>query len=195
MASRSATALFSSLLHSARPTARSSATAISRVIARPQQPRIASLLSQRFAHSIPKPPPSTSSSVASSPEATSPSSDSSSSTLEKPPKSRVESQPHYRLSFTCTPCNTQSVHNISKQGYHHGSVLVTCPGCRNRHVISDHLKIFGDRDFTIEDLMREKGQLVKKGTLGEDGDIEFWEDDAQENKADFKLADKAAQSS
>jgi mitochondrial protein import protein ZIM17 len=30
--------------------------------------------------------------------------------------------------------------------------------------------------MTIEDLMREKGQLVKKGTLSEDGDLEFWED-------------------
>jgi protein import protein ZIM17 len=24
--------------------------------------------------------------------------------------------------------------------------------------------------------MRERGQLVKRGTLSEDGDIEFWED-------------------
>lgn len=24
--------------------------------------------------------------------------------------------------------------------------------------------------------MREKGRLVKRGTLGEDGDVEFWED-------------------
>lgn len=24
--------------------------------------------------------------------------------------------------------------------------------------------------------MRDKGQLVKKGTLSEDGDLEFWED-------------------
>jgi protein import protein ZIM17 len=30
--------------------------------------------------------------------------------------------------------------------------------------------------MTIEDLMREKGQLVKKGSLSEDGDLEFWED-------------------
>ena len=28
----------------------------------------------------------------------------------------------------------------------------------------------------MEDLLREKGQLVKRGTLGEDGDVEFWED-------------------
>lgn len=24
--------------------------------------------------------------------------------------------------------------------------------------------------------MRERGELVKKGTLSEDGDVEFWED-------------------
>ncbi|KAH6700030.1 hypothetical protein VD0002_g1039 [Verticillium dahliae] len=188
MASRSATALFlSSILHAARPTtARASARTIPRAITRSQQPRIAPLLSQRCAHSIPRPPqkkPTT-------PEASTPSEASSeaSTPSENPPKSRVESQPHYRLTFTCTPCNTQSTHNISKQGYHRGSVLVTCPGCRNRHVISDHLKIFGERNITVEDLMREKGQLVKKGTLGEDGDIEFWEDDVEGNKGDFKMA-------
>jgi mitochondrial protein import protein ZIM17 len=30
--------------------------------------------------------------------------------------------------------------------------------------------------MTVEDLMREQGQLIKKGTLSEDGDLEFWED-------------------
>jgi hypothetical protein len=37
-------------------------------------------------------------------------------------------------------------------------------------------QIFQDRDITIEDLMREKGQLVKKGSLSEDLELEFWED-------------------
>ena len=37
-------------------------------------------------------------------------------------------------------------------------------------------QIFGDKHMTIEDLMRERGELVKKGTLSEDGDLEFWED-------------------
>jgi protein import protein ZIM17 len=35
--------------------------------------------------------------------------------------------------------------------------------------------------MTIEDLMRERGQLVKKGTLSEDGDVEFWEDGTTTN--------------
>jgi protein import protein ZIM17 len=47
----------------------------------------------------------------------------------------------YEMTFTCTPCSYRSSHRISKQGYHFGSVLITCPECRNRHVISDHLKV------------------------------------------------------
>lgn len=49
--------------------------------------------------------------------------------------------PSYELTFTCVPCSTRSSHKITKQGYHFGSVLITCPDCRNRHVISDHLKV------------------------------------------------------
>ncbi|KAF3762975.1 hypothetical protein M406DRAFT_264408 [Cryphonectria parasitica EP155] len=112
----------------------------------------------RYAHSIPRPPsstPSTSSSI---------------------PKPNTSKQPSYELTFTCVPCGTRSAHNVSKQGYHHGSVLITCPSCRNRHIISDHLNIFGNRSITVEELMKERGQLVKRGTLGEDGDLEFWED-------------------
>ncbi|KAK4216973.1 DNL zinc finger-domain-containing protein [Rhypophila decipiens] len=91
-------------------------------------------------------------------------------------KTRPSDRPSYELRFTCKPCGHRSSHTISKQGYHHGSVLISCPSCRNRHIISDHLKIFGDKAVTIEDILREKGQLVKKGTLGEDEDVEFWED-------------------
>ncbi|KZF22403.1 zf-DNL-domain-containing protein [Xylona heveae TC161] len=87
-----------------------------------------------------------------------------------------QQQPAYELTFTCKPCSHRSAHRVSKQGYHKGTVLITCPSCKNRHVISDHLKIFSDKPMTIEDLMREKGQLVKKGSLGTDGDVEFWDD-------------------
>ena len=40
-------------------------------------------------------------------------------------------------------------------------------------------QIFGEQSFTIEDLMRQKGQLVKRGSLGEKGDVEFWDDGSQ----------------
>lgn len=33
--------------------------------------------------------------------------------------------------------------------------------------------------MTIEDLMKERGEMVKKGTLSEDGDVEFWDDGTQ----------------
>jgi protein import protein ZIM17 len=62
-------------------------------------------------------------------------------------------------------------------------VLIACPGCRNRHVISDHLRIFGETATTVEDILRSRGELVKRGVTlvggnGEDGgqDLEFWDD-------------------
>ena len=54
---------------------------------------------------------------------------------------RWANTPAYELNFTCKRCNTPSKHKISKQGYHHGTVLVNCPGCKNKHLISDHLKV------------------------------------------------------
>lgn len=38
-----------------------------------------------------------------------------------------------------------------------------------------YFKIFGDKSLTIEDILREKGELFKKGTLSENGDLELWE--------------------
>lgn len=65
-----------------------------------------------------------------------------------PPPSRPP-QPEYEMTFTCKPCGTRSRHRVSKQGYHRGSVLITCPDCKNRHVISDHLN--------VSFLLRERG--------------------------------------
>ncbi|TGJ86710.1 hypothetical protein E0Z10_g2048 [Xylaria hypoxylon] len=127
----------------------------------PRLPRTLQPIANRFAHTIPKPTIPAHDDASSSPDATKP---------------RKQLEPHYRLTFTCVPCTNRSTHIVSKQGYHKGSVLITCPSCRNRHVISDNLNIFGDRKITVEELLREKGQLVKRGTLGEEGDIEFWED-------------------
>jgi protein import protein ZIM17 len=84
--------------------------------------------------------------------------------------------PSYELTFTCKPCLKRSTHRISKQGYHRGSVLITCPQCKNRHVISDHLQMFSDQRLTIEDILKEKGEVLKKGSMNLEGDIEFWDD-------------------
>ena len=65
----------------------------------------------------------------------------------KPASTLPTSEPHksdtptYEITFTCKPCQTRSTHKISKQGYHSGTILITCPDCKNRHLICDHLKV------------------------------------------------------
>ncbi|GAB7360971.1 hypothetical protein MBLNU230_g0954t1 [Neophaeotheca triangularis] len=91
-------------------------------------------------------------------------------------EARKAEEPSYELTFTCKKCTERSSHRMTKQAYHSGTVLITCPGCKNRHLIADHLKVFSDTSVTIEDIMKEKGQYLKKGRIGGDGDIEFYDD-------------------
>ncbi|KAI5281916.1 hypothetical protein KEM54_003043 [Ascosphaera aggregata] len=87
---------------------------------------------------------------------------------------RRAQEPAYMITFTCKPCGNRSSHRISHHGYHKGTVLIECPGCKNRHVISDHLKIFMDASSTLEDILAKGGQTIIKAKL--DGDLEWWED-------------------
>ncbi|KAK6432286.1 hypothetical protein LTR95_011547 [Oleoguttula sp. CCFEE 5521] len=96
---------------------------------------------------------------------------------------RKAEEPAYQMTFTCKECQERSSHRITKQAYHHGTVLVTCPGCKNRHLIADHMKIFSDKKITLEDIMREKGEYITKGALGADGDIEFYDEKAADDAA------------
>ena len=93
---------------------------------------------------------------------------------EEENRKRREQEPAYQITFTCKPCGQRSSHRMSKQGYHHGTVLISCPSCKNRHVISDHLNIFFDKKSTLEDILQEQGKALTKGYL--DGDVEFWDD-------------------
>lgn len=52
-------------------------------------------------------------------------------------------EPHYQMTFTCKPCRHRSAHRVSKHGYHSGTVLIQCPNCKVRHLISDHLQVSG----------------------------------------------------
>jgi mitochondrial protein import protein ZIM17 len=116
-------------------------------------------------------------------------------TGEAPPQPQ-DVPPAYQLTFTCKPCSTRSSHRVTKQGYHHGTTLITCPNCKARHLISDHLKIFSDERITLEDILSKTlpdgkplTDLLKKGKLGmrqgamiaNEGDegIEFWEDGSE----------------
>ena len=62
-------------------------------------------------------------------------------TQHEPTSLGARKEPTYQLTFTCKPCMHRSSHEITKLGYHHGAVLITCPECKNKHVISDHLKV------------------------------------------------------
>lgn len=98
------------------------------------------------------------------------------------PNPEREEPPSYQMTFTCKQCFERSSHRISKQGYHSGTILISCPGCKNRHLVSDHLKIFSDTSITLEDILKEKGQLIKKGALNKEGNVEFWDDNLQNDE-------------
>lgn len=39
------------------------------------------------------------------------------------------------------------------------------------------MQIFTDKSTTLEDLLREKGESIKKGSIDTEGDIEYWADE------------------
>ncbi|KAI1796714.1 zf-DNL-domain-containing protein [Ganoderma leucocontextum] len=94
-------------------------------------------------------------------------------TLEQP-------QPKLSLTFTCTVegCGHRSTHQFTKRSYTRGIVLVQCPGCKNRHLIADHLGWFKESTDdgklkTVEDLLRAKGEKVRRGRIHVDGVVEY----------------------
>jgi mitochondrial protein import protein ZIM17 len=73
--------------------------------------------------------------------------------------------------FTCVNCETRAVKSFSKSAYEKGVVLVQCPGCQKQHVIADHLGWFGEHR-TVEDILRAKGESVRKITDADLGDLQ-----------------------
>ncbi|SCU93234.1 LADA_0G02014g1_1 [Lachancea dasiensis] len=73
-------------------------------------------------------------------------------------------KPMMMIAFTCKKCETRSSHTMSKQAYTGGTVLIQCPGCKSRHLIADHLKIFSDDRLTVQDILNAKGESVSMTT-------------------------------
>ncbi|PPJ52910.1 hypothetical protein CBER1_11572 [Cercospora berteroae] len=99
--------------------------------------------------------------------------------------------PAYQLHFTCKKCLHRSAHTVSKQAYHFGTCVINCPQCNVQHLISDHLKIFSDTKMTMEDIAKQYGEKLKKGRLGVNGDVEFYDEVAEEAIAEDEAAKKA----
>ncbi|CUG43649.1 zinc finger protein, putative [Bodo saltans] len=64
--------------------------------------------------------------------------------------------------FTCTVCETRSVKRFTKLSYTKGIVIVECPGCYNKHLLADNLGWFDDERVNIEDILRSRGEEVKR---------------------------------
>ncbi|KAH7885787.1 DNL zinc finger-domain-containing protein [Phlebopus sp. FC_14] len=89
-------------------------------------------------------------------------------------------EPRLAMAFTCTAdgCNHRSAHMFTKRSYERGIVIIQCPSCKNRHLIADHLGWFKEdteqgKLKTIEDILRARGEEVRRGTLDSNGDIEI----------------------
>ncbi|KAF4569765.1 hypothetical protein EYR36_009566 [Pleurotus pulmonarius] len=91
-------------------------------------------------------------------------------------------EPRLSLTFTCTAgeCHERSTHTFTKRAYERGIVLVECPGCKNRHLIADHIGWFKESTEegklkTVEDLLRARGEKVRRGRLDAGGVVEYVE--------------------
>jgi hypothetical protein len=82
---------------------------------------------------------------------------------------------------------------MSKLAYTKGVVLMKCDGCKNIHLIADHLGWFDSQKKvgTIEDILKEKGEDVQRlrfdpstmnvdGVPQTDGDMLEWLPKVQE---------------
>lgn len=78
-----------------------------------------------------------------------------------------------RLIFTCKKCKTRNSKLISKLAYDKGVILIRCDGCKNNHLIADHLGWFADKHkgkgTNIEKIMASKGETVQKILNDRDG--------------------------
>lgn len=80
--------------------------------------------------------------------------------------------------------SNSSVHGILPSGMRSFtsafSLFLSCqlivPTCSQANT---QIQIFGETPTSLEDLIKEHGELIKKGTLSEDGNFEVWADGSE----------------
>lgn len=92
-----------------------------------------------------------------------------SDTKEEPEEQVLDPKHQLLIGFTCKVCEVRSHHVMSKHAYTKGVVLIQCPDCKNRHLIADNLGWFKDTKTNVEDLVKEKGEAIRKVVVDEQG--------------------------
>lgn len=87
----------------------------------------------------------------------------------------------FQLYYTCKKCNSRNAHIISKLAYEKGVVIVKCSGCQNNHLIADNMKWFKDNKTNIEDILREKGEAVRRVSVDGSEILEVLERETNKN--------------
>lgn len=72
----------------------------------------------------------------------------------------------FRLLFTCKVCEHRNLNMISRIAYQQGIVIVTCPGCTSRHLISDKTGLLDYGLWDVE-MLAQHGESVTR--LSPDG--------------------------
>jgi len=65
------------------------------------------------------------------------------------------------MAFTCTVCESRNTRLVSKHSYEEGTVVVICKGCENKHLIVDHLGVFGEKGWSFNQALEAVGEDVK----------------------------------
>ena len=97
------------------------------------------------------------------------------SSLSTTPKTTpfVKLDKKMQMIYTCKVCSTRNSQTISNKAYTQGVVIVRCCGCKNNHLVADNLGWFRDKKINIEDIMKEKGETVKRVSLDDDDILEL----------------------
>ncbi|KAL7672867.1 hypothetical protein ACOME3_007746 [Neoechinorhynchus agilis] len=63
--------------------------------------------------------------------------------------SKLDQPTHKQITYTCKKCDRPNSAIFSRLSFEKGIVIVRCEGCRNLHLIADHLSWFPDAENAL----------------------------------------------